>query len=64
MKSNSTMMWLTMTPIRLTTPRNAMNPNGVPISQSAASAPTTPYGIAAKTMSGLIACLNWKTSAR
>ena len=28
MKSKSTMMWLTMTPIRLAMPRNAMKPNG------------------------------------
>src|SRR5205814_7290635 len=30
MKSNSTITWLTMTPMRLATPRNAMNPKGVP----------------------------------
>ena len=28
-------MWLTMTPIRLATPRNAMNPNGAPMIHSA-----------------------------
>ena len=30
MKSNSTITWLTMTPIRLMMPRNAMKPNGAP----------------------------------
>ena len=34
-----------------------MNPNGAPMIHSAASAPTMPYGIAAKTMNGLIALL-------
>ena len=51
-------------PIRLATPRNAMNPNGVPVIHRLISAPMTPNGIAANTISGLIACLNWITSAR
>ena len=42
MKSKSTMTWLTITPIRLAMPRNAMNPNGAPITQSPATAPTKP----------------------
>src|ERR1051325_9348118 len=37
MKSNNTMMWLTITPTRLTIPRNAMKPNGWPLVQSAAN---------------------------
>jgi len=47
MKSNSTMTWLTITPIRLATPRKAMKPNGAPTMYSETSAPTMPYGIAA-----------------
>jgi len=42
MKSKSTMTWLTITPTKLTMPRNAMNPNGEPMTPRAASAPTTP----------------------
>ena len=64
MKSKSTMTWLTMTPTRLATPRNAMNPNGWPMTARAANAPAMPYGMAANTSSGLTAFLNWSTSAR
>ena len=34
------------------------------MSASMASAPTMPYGMAAKTRSGFTALLNWKTSAK
>ena len=63
MKSKSTMTWLTMTPMRLAMPRNAMNPKGARTTARLASAPTTPKGMAAKTMKGLMALLNSKTSA-
>ena len=42
MKSKRTITWLTITPIKLATPKNAMNPNGVPMIHSAATAPTMP----------------------
>ena len=42
MKSNSTITWLTITPTRLAMPRKPMNPNGEPITQSPATAPTKP----------------------
>jgi hypothetical protein len=58
------MTWLTMTPMRLVIPRIARKPIGIPITQILAKAPTAPNGMAAKTMNGLIAFLNWKTSAR
>ena len=64
MKSKSTMTWLTITPTRLATPRNAMKPNGWPMMASAANAPAMPYGIAANTISGLTALLNCRTRAR
>jgi len=34
-------------------PRNAMNPNGVPMIASAINAPIAPYGAAANTSNGL-----------
>src|SRR6185295_10031008 len=64
MKSKRTMTWLTITPIRLATPRKAMKPKGVPMIHKAATAPTTPYGAAANTSRGLTALLNWKTRAK
>ena len=64
MKSKSTMTWLTMTPTRLTIPRKAMKPKGDPMTHSAATAPTKPYGIAPKTISGLTAFWNCTASAR
>ena len=42
MKSKSTMMWLTISPTRLMTPRKAMNPKGVSMIQSAAIPPAIP----------------------
>ena len=42
MKSKSTITWLTITPIRLAIPRNAMNPNGAPIIARHINAPMTP----------------------
>ena len=41
-----------------------MKPNGEPMSHSATRAPTIPYGMAAKTMSGFIAFRNCSTRAR
>ena len=64
MKSNSTITWLTITPTRLATPRNAMKPNGWSMISSMTSAPTMPYGMAANTTIGLTALSNWKTSAK
>ena len=64
MKSKSTIEWLTITPTRLATPRKAMKPKGSCMTQSAAKAPTIPYGAAASTSRGLIPLLNWKTRAR
>ncbi len=64
MKSNSTITWLTMTPIKLTMPKKAMKPNGAAITRSDTSAPATPNGIAANTTTGLTADLNCTTSAR
>ena len=63
MKSKSTITWLTMTPIRLAIPRNAMKPNGEPITARQTSAPATPYGVAANTRSGLTAFPNCRSSA-
>ena len=42
MKSKSTITWLTMTPIRLMTPRNAMKLKGASITTSATSAAAAP----------------------
>ena len=39
-------------------PRESHEPEGDPMIQSAANAPTMPKGIAANTIMGLIACLN------
>ena len=51
-------------PIKLMIPRNAMKPNGAPITSSDTSAAPTPYGIAANTTSGLTALFSCTTSAR
>ena len=40
-----------------------MKPNGWPMTARATKAPAMPYGMAAKTSSGLIAFLNCSTSA-
>ena len=41
-----------------------MKPNGVPKGNSPIMPPTMPNGTPAKTTSGLVTLLNWKTRAR
>ena len=59
MKSLSTMMWLTITPARLTIASSAMNPSGESVSQSPSNAPMSPSGTVSITTTDFTTELNW-----
>ena len=61
MKSLSTIIWLTMTPARLTIASSAINPSGEPVTHSPSKAPMSPSGTVSMTTTALMTDLNWRT---
>jgi len=61
MKSLRTIIWLTITPARLTIPRSAMNPRGEWVRQDQGNAPIIPSGTVSMTAIDFTTELNWMT---